>query len=50
MSQELSIAFAAGIPFSLDGSEMKPLNGVSEAELVKGAPAELIEILKQYDH
>ena len=50
MTQELSIAFAAGIPFSLDGTEMKPLNGVSEAELNKGAPAELIEILKQYDH
>jgi len=50
MTQELSIAFAAGIPFSLDGTEMKPLNGVSEAELNKGAPAELIEILKKYDH
>ena len=50
MTQELSIAFAAGIPFSLYGTEMKALNGVSEAELIKGAPAELIEILKQYDH
>ncbi len=50
MTQELNIAFAAGIPFSLDGTGMKPLNGVSEAELIKGAPAELIEILKQYDH
>lgn len=50
MMQELDIAFAAGIPYSLQGTKMKPLNGVSEAELIKGAPADLIEIMKQYDH
>jgi hypothetical protein len=50
MAQELGIAFTAGIPFSLNGNKMTPLNGVSETELTKTAPEELIEILKQYDN
>jgi hypothetical protein len=50
MSQELSIAFAAGIPFTLNGTQMHPLNGVSTAELCKDAPRELLEILKKYVH
>ena len=48
MAQELSIGFAAGIPFSLNGNKLTPLNGVSEAELTRGAPADLIEILNAY--
>ena len=48
MAQELSIGFAAGIPFSVDGNKLTPLNGVSEAELTRGAPADLIEILNAY--
>jgi hypothetical protein len=48
MAQELSIAFAAGIPFALDGTLMKPLNGVSEEELSRGAPEDLVEVLNSY--
>ena len=50
MTQELSIAFAAGIPFTLNETKMHPLNGVNAAELTKGAPQELLEILKKYVH
>ena len=48
MTQELSIAFAAGIPFILAGTSLKPMNGVSEKELSKGAPSDLLEILSNY--
>ena len=50
MSQELSIAFAAGIPFTLEGKYMHPLNGVSDSEISKGAPKALLETLTKYDH
>lgn len=50
MSQELSIAFAAGIPFKLEGTNLFPLNGINDSELVKGAPIELLETLSEYDY
>ena len=49
MTQELSIAFAAGIPFILTGTSLKPMNGVNERELSKGAPSDLLEILSNYN-
>lgn len=50
MAQELSIAFAAGIPFKLEGTNLFPLNGINDSELVKGAPIELLETLSEYDY
>jgi len=50
MSQELSIAFVAGIPFTLEGTNLHPLNGVSDTELSKGVPKELLESLNKYDY
>ena len=50
MTQELNIAFSAGIPFSIKGGDISPLNGVNRNELIKGAPSKLVEVLEQYDN
>jgi len=48
VSQELSIAFAAGIPFAMAGASLKQMNGISEKEMSKGAPSDLLEILSTF--
>jgi hypothetical protein len=50
MTQELNVAFSAGIPFSLKGNDISPLNGVNRNELIKSAPSRLVEVLEQYDN
>lgn len=50
LSQELRIAFAAGLPFTVKGTKMHPLNGVNVEELSKGAPQDLLGILEKYVH
>lgn len=49
MSEEINIAFIAGIPFdNIDGDNLKPLVGLNIDELTLNAPMEVINALNKY--